>query len=579
MGYDRLICSSLGQKLTKSFRLLMLACLVGWLGAGVLAGSGLQAADQTYPDRFVWIFGWNLTRPTDVAEIQAVLKDAAQGGLNGAVFSLGMDSLCKKQPVYFERLAELQATCKDLNLEFIPAVFSIGYGGGFLVHNRHLAEGFLVEDALFEVSGSEARYVPDSEAKLVNGGFEEYRGNQLQGYRFHDQPGVVSFVDTVVFRSGKASLRMENFQANPHGHGRVMQEIKVRPRRQYRVSLWVKTENLQPEGCFRMTVLADGRNLSPQEFSIAPTSDWQKVVMVFNSLHYETVRLYAGVWGGRSGRFWLDDWSLEEIGPMNVLNRPGTPVIVRSEDGKITYGEGRDYAPLRDSQLNFNWLDRPAPTLKILPGGRIRPGQRLRVTYYHGMSINRGQVTVCMAEPEIYEIVDHEAQLLAKYVRPRRVLLNMDEIRMGGSCAACRGKDMAQLLGQCITRHVEILRKHIPGLQVYMWSDMFDPNHNAHADYYLVEGDFTGSWKYIPKDIVIAVWGGRPRPESLRFFEGEGFRTLVACYYDADDLEDVKGWLELARSTKGVQGFMYTPWTKKYGLLRDFGKLISSASR
>lgn len=559
-------------------RMVLLGISAAFLIGPELSGKDIEAAEPRYPDRFVWIFGWNLTRPTDVPEIEAVLKDAAQSGLNGAVFSLGMDSLCKKQPVYFERLAQLQATCRELGLEFIPSAFSIGYGGGFLVHNRHLAEGFLVEDALFEVSGGEARYVPDSQVRVVNGGFEEFRGNRLEGYRFHDQPGVVSFVDTEVVHSGKASLRMENFRANPHGHGRVMQEIKVRPRRQYRVSLWVKTENLQPEGCFQMTVLASGRSLSPQQFSIKPTSDWQKITMVFNSLHYDTVGLYAGVWGGRSGRFWLDDWSIEEIGPLNVLNRPGTPVTVRSEDGKVTYEEGRDYARLQDTQLNFNWLDRPSPTLKLLPGTRIRPGERLRVTYYHGMSINRGQVTVCMAEPEIYDIVDHEAALLAKYVRPKRLLLNMDEIRMGGSCAACRGKNMAELLGHCITRHVEILRKHMPNLEVYIWSDMFDPHHNAHADYYLVEGDFTGSWKYIPKDLIIAVWGRRPRPESLRFFSEEGFRTLVACYYDADDLEDVKGWIELAQATRGVQGFMYTPWTKKYRLLGDFGRLIGAAA-
>ena len=44
---------------------------------------------------------------------------------------------------------------------------------------------------------------------------------------------------------------------------------------------------------------------------------------------------------------WLDDWTVEEIGPVNVLNRPGTPwTSVRSEDGKVSYEEGQDYAPL-----------------------------------------------------------------------------------------------------------------------------------------------------------------------------------------------------------------------------------------
>ena len=103
---------------------------------------------------------------------------------------------------------------------------------------------------------------------------------------------------------------------------------------------------------------------------------------------------------------------------------------------------------------------------------------------------------------------------------------------------------------------------------------MLDPNHNAHGDYYLVDGDYTGSWNHIPKDLIIAVWGGTVREKSLRFFVDNSFRTLVACYYDAADLKHVKDWIDLARPLKDVQGFMYTPWQKKYALLPEFGALL-----
>jgi hypothetical protein len=181
-----------------------------------------------------------------------------------------------------------------------------------------------------------------------------------------------------------------------------------------------------------------------------------------------------------------------------------------------------------------------------------------------------------MAESKLYEIFDHEAGLLAERLKPRRVLLNMDEIRMGGTCAACRGRDMAELLGECITKQVKILRRHLPDAQIYIWSDMLDPNHNAHGDYYLVEGDFTGSWKHVPRDLTIAVWGGRPREASLRFFEEEGFRVLIAGYYDASDLDGVKAWLRLARERKNITGFMYTPWQKSYDLLGECGDLLQA---
>lgn len=58
------------------------------------------------------------------------------------------------------------------------------------------------------------------------------------------------------------------------------------------------------------------------------------------------------------------------------------------------------------------WIDadRPAPPLKLLPGGRIRDGQELRVSWYHPLVIHDSQVTVCMAEPALYEIHEQEEQ-------------------------------------------------------------------------------------------------------------------------------------------------------------------------
>ncbi|MCX8109390.1 MAG: hypothetical protein N3G20_11370, partial [Verrucomicrobiae bacterium] len=549
--------------------------------AGVLLFLGLSflqnAICSQYSDRFVWIFGWNLSNDSDVTEICNLIETGAKHGINGAMVSFGLDTLCKKTPEFFRRLEAIKAACGRNRMELIPAIFSVGYGGGILGHDRNLAEGLPVENAVFAVENGEARIVPDESVRVLNGGFEEFNGNRMKSYSFHDQPGEVSFADTEVKHGGQASLRLENFTSNAHGHGRVMQEIRVKPHRIYRVTLWAKTDGLEPTGAFQIAVLAGSRSLAPRTFSLPSTTDWQKLTMLFNSLTYDVVRLYAGVWGGRSGRLWLDDWSIEEVGPLNVLRRPGTPVTVRSEDGSTTYNEGSDYAPLVDPEYNPYRVDRPSPVLKIPPNSRIRDGQRLLVSWYHPLLIHESQITVCMGEPALHEIFDHEAKLLAERLQPRKVMLNMDEVRMGGTCRACTGRNMGELLGECITRQVNTLRKYIPQIEVYVWSDMLDPNHNAHGDYYLVQGDFTGSWKHVPKDVIVAVWGGEPRESSLRFFADEGFKTLVACYYDADDLNDVKRWVELAEGFPNVRGFMYTPWQKKYGLLSAFGDLCSKA--
>ncbi len=534
----------------------------------------LHAAER-FADRFVWIFGWNLEKDSDVTEISKVLETAGKNHFNAAVLSCGLDTLCKKSPAFFQRLDAVSHSCDENGLELIPSLFSVGYGSAALAHDPNLAEGLPVVDAPFVVQGEHAVLDTSNAPQFKNGGFEDFTGNNFSGYDFCDQPGQVSFADTEVHHSGRASLRLENFTSNPHGHGRVMQTLKVQPHRSYRLSLWVKTDGLQPANALKVEVLAGERELAPRELRISSTSDWHKVSMLFNSLNHDKISLYAGLWGGKAGKVWLDDWTVEETGPINVLRRPGTPVSVRSADGATTYAEGKDFAPLKDPNLRPWRDDGDALPLKLLPGSRIHDGDHLKVSWYHSMVINDSQVTVCMGEPELYDIFDHEAKLLVDKLKPRSVLLNMDEIRMGGTCQACRGRNMGELLGECITKEAAILRSYTPSLEVYIWSDMLDPHHNAHGNYYLVDGDFTGSWEHVPRNLIMAVWGGEPQPASLKFFSDRGTRTLISCYYDADDLKDVQGWLDLVPQTKKLRGFMYTTWEKKYSLLPGFGELIS----
>jgi hypothetical protein len=104
------------------------------------------------------------------------------------------------------------------------------------------------------------------------------------------------------------------------------------------------------------------------------------------------------------------------------------------------------------------------------------------------------------------------------------------------------------------------------------------PNHNARGDYYGVVGDYTRSWKHVPKDLIIMCWYYKIRNESPRFFSGQGFRTFGASYYDADDLTNPRQWLSSLRSTPEAQGIMYTTWEKKYRLLPEFARLVSGTT-
>ena len=276
----------------------------------------------------------------------------------------------------------------------------------------------------------------------------------------------------------------------------------------------------------------------------------------------------------QTGKSWVDGVRVEEVGLVNVLRRPGTPLTVRGDDSQVVYVEGRDYDRVVDSQLNFRF-DHDGPPIHVLPGARIKDGERLRVSYYHGFSINDGQTTICMGEPKTYEIWRDMARRMHTAAAPPRYVLSMDEIREGGTCEACRGRNMGQLLGECLSKQFQMLREVNPKVDVWVWSDMLDPNHNAHGNYYLVQGDYTGSWNYIPKEMGIVTWYYERRALSLPFFSKLGFRTLGGAYYDADTLDNPRGWLSELEKTPNAQGICYTTWQNKYGLLADFGKLVS----
>ena len=103
----------------------------------------------------------------------------------------------------------------------------------------------------------------------------------------------------------------------------MAQEIRVTPYRCYRVSAWIKTEDVKPASLFSIkSVTPDGRDLSPFEPPApAPTSGWRQVTTSFNSWYADRIELNFGVFEGVKGKVWVDDVKVEEVGLMNVIRR------------------------------------------------------------------------------------------------------------------------------------------------------------------------------------------------------------------------------------------------------------------
>src|SRR5271157_908507 len=167
----------------------------------------MLAQSQGFRDRWVYL-STDLDGDQELERVEGLARTASEHGINGILLSAGFDSMDLKSPESLARLARLKQTCDHLRVEIIPAGFGVGYGGGVMSHDKNLAAGQPVHGALFVAGKHEAHFVPDSPAKLANGGFERIHGDLPADFTLH---GARAAVDKQIYRSGKASVRFEDF--------------------------------------------------------------------------------------------------------------------------------------------------------------------------------------------------------------------------------------------------------------------------------------------------------------------------------------------------------------------------------
>lgn len=554
----------------------MRACRCAALvGLSVLLPLASRAQEQLQ-DRWFYL-STNFQVADNVPRAQALLQRAAAAGYNGVLVADTKFGFLGAVPQrYFDNVAAFKATADELGIAIIPAVMPIGYSSSLLYHNPNLAEGIPVRDALFVVEGGVANVQADPPVALPGGDFEQRQADTFAGWDWQDNAGRSSFADTQIVHGGAVSCRMEGIgAASPeHGHSRLSKLVTVAPYRLYHLQAWVRSDGFETPGGVRMFALApDGRTLSYNDLGVKATQDWTVHHVVFNSLGYEQVRVYIGVWGGRGGRLWWDDITLEEIGPVNLLRRDGCPLTVRGEEG-TPYEEGRDFEPVVDERLGtVPWpgsyeLYHEPPPIRLTAESRIAEGQRLRVGFYTPPIIHWGQITCCLSEPEVYDILRDQVQRVEEMLQPPAYFMSHDEIRCANWCQACqdRGMTPGELLADNARRCTQIIRDLSPAARIYVWSDMFDPYHNAteREDYYLVNGPWAGSWEGLDPSVIIANWYFTPREQNLPWFARRGHRQLLAGYYDRRQFV-IGQWVADARRLDApLTGAMYTTWRGGY---------------
>ena len=436
---------------------------------------------------------------------------------------------------YFDNVKRVKAAAQELGIELVPALFGVGYSNDLLSNDPNLAEGLPVKDALFVVKDYIASHVPDPLVLLKDGALQNRKA-----WGFID--------DNLVSESG--TLRSDATKAN----ARFSQRLKLQPFRQYHVSVMLKTQDFKGGRAEIKVIGTKGQQLNYTYLHEKPTAEWAEKHITFNSLDQSEVTLYFGVWGGHQGTLWWKEPVIEECGLVNVLRRSGAPLEVKTEDGKVLI-EGTDFEPVHDPKLGTvpyageyePWHDAPNITVKDLPDGT-----RLRVSFCHPHIVYEGQVCACVSEPAFMTLLNRQAGDVHGLWGAHSYMMSHDEWRVLGWCPACQARHLTagQIVADNVKSCISLLNTTAPGARVFVWSDMFDPFHNAKPSYYLAKGDMTGSWESLSKDAIIVNWNSGKAAESLKFFSERGHRQLIAGYYDGP-VERTRDWLRKAKPVPG----------------------------
>ena len=501
------------------------------------------------PPRQLWLYcATNLLPEANVDRLDRLWRRAAAAGYTHVLLTdskfAQIDRLGDNAKPYLAHVRRARQIAREAHLTIIPAVCPMGYSNDLLACDPNLAEGLPVRDVSFVVRGGRATPAPDPAAAFTK-------------LAFHD--------DAVHLDGHTATV------GDHAGNARFVYRLKLPPFHSYHVSVDVRTRGLTTLP--GLTVLGGAGKGEPQQLQyndlgVKPTQDWTPVDVVFDTLDHAGVTVYFGVWGDGRGTLQWRDWRIEPAGLVNVLRRAGTPCGV---DG---YVEGRDYQPVRDPLMGNQpwageytpWHAQPGITFKR----PVPDGTRVNVSWYYPQVFTAGGVMACPSDPAVSKrLAENTRQLRALWDAPG-YMMGHDEIRCLDWDPSCQRRHLSP--GAILAANLRDCTALLAGSTPYVWSDMVDPFHNAHADYYLDRGDLTGSWDGLSKQTVVVNWNFGHRDRSLAFFADRGNRQVIAGYYDGD-VNTIGDWLASADKVKGVVGIMYTTWSRRYDDLERFAHL------
>ncbi len=166
---------------------------------------------------------------------------------------------------------------------------------------------------------------PEAKAETVqNAGFEKPIGEAEKayfGWKIAPVEKMDVKLDPTQKREGSRSLRVTfNGYSEPTLYG-IYQIIAVEAKTRYRLSFWLRTENLKSGGAPILEIYnaIDGKNIAASPSFPVGTNDWQQVKVEFTTpeniegVAIRTTRVYCGANCPIVGTFWYDDFRLERL--------------------------------------------------------------------------------------------------------------------------------------------------------------------------------------------------------------------------------------------------------------------------
>jgi hypothetical protein len=544
------------------------------------------------PQLWYWHHSYlSATNAKEPAASQALIDQAAAAGYTGLAFWDSSLTFMNRPGWDPSKMTTVLRYAKSKGIAVLAGGAPVGYSNDMLEYSDpNLAEGQRIVGGQFKVSGGALQPV-NTLPPLVNAGFES---GKTVWFNTND---ARTDVDATVAHTGTTSAVIHG-NPNAQDNARLTQAVTLTPWRLYHLQLWFQTQGFYGN-TINVEVLdfkTKANSTLTRMYESVPAAggdqSWTVFDYAFNSRESTDVTIYIGVWGGFTGTVWIDDVLAEETDLVNVLRRAGTPLKVY--DMNNTYAEGTDYAMVADPALAMRpgtydpW--HTPPVVSVPNGSKLADGAAVSMDYYTVVPQIGWEVSSCMSEPAVQQWNHDNAVAQAKvFPAGTGVFLGYDEMRQGNSCDLCRSKSLTagQLLAQNVSSTVQTLQGVWGGATTYyFWDDMFNPYHNAVADYYDVEGDLTGSWAGLPPGSVIMQWNLGTLQKSLTFFSGKdamyaqphAFEQIIAGYYDSGNgAKSAQDELAAAMGIKGVVGLMYTSWQDDYTQLGAYATAAKAA--